>query len=108
MTDVEELVIGDVIEMNSNQFIPCDILLLKGTCLVNEALLTGESIPIIKQGLSQNSVKKETLPKSYLFGGTMIIHKKTETLLGVVVGTGWNTRKGQLLGSVIYENEEPD
>lgn len=43
-----------------------------------------------------------------MYGGTKIIHKKTETLVAVVVGTGWNTRKGQLLGSVIYANEEKD
>lgn len=28
--------------------------------------------------------------------------------MAIVVGTGWNTRKGKLLGSVLWAPEEPD
>lgn len=35
-------------------------------------------------------------------GGTFLVHKKTDKVLAMVMGTGWNTAKGKLLGSVVY------
>jgi cation-transporting ATPase 13A2 len=31
--------------------LPCDFILLSGTCIINESMLTGESIPVIKSAL---------------------------------------------------------
>ena len=71
----DELVPGDVIRVPSNVVFPCDMILLKGSAIVNESILTGESIPVIKQELpggtevySKNSCQKHTL-----FGGTLAI-----------------------------------
>ncbi|GCB83616.1 hypothetical protein scyTo_0024295, partial [Scyliorhinus torazame] len=30
---------------------PCDAVLISGTCVVNESLLTGESVPVLKTNL---------------------------------------------------------
>ena len=48
LLNVKQLVIGDIVELKINEPIPCDLLLLSGNVLVNEALLTGESVPINK------------------------------------------------------------
>lgn len=39
-----ELVPGDLIEIPNNFVLPCDVVLLSGQCVVNEAMLTGISI----------------------------------------------------------------
>jgi cation-transporting ATPase 13A2 len=49
--DSEKLVPGDIIEIPENCNMPCDLALLSGTCIVNESMLTGESIPVIKNPL---------------------------------------------------------
>lgn len=46
-----DLVPGDVIEVPENCVMPCDAILLTGSCIVNESMLTGESIPVIKTAL---------------------------------------------------------
>ena len=45
---VEELVLGDVISLESGMQIPADALVLEGEVETDESLLTGESIPVRK------------------------------------------------------------
>jgi cation-transporting ATPase 13A2 len=49
-----DLVPGDVIKVPSNILLPCDCILLSGSAIINEAILTGESIPVIKTSLPNN------------------------------------------------------
>lgn len=46
-----DLVPGDVIEIPDQVQVPCDIILLQGTCVLNESMLTGESVPAIKNSI---------------------------------------------------------
>lgn len=61
-------------ENHSYKNVSCDILLLSGTCVVNEAILTGEAIPQIKESIASSDLNKkfhETHYKSnMLFCGT--------------------------------------
>jgi len=51
----EALVPGDVVEVPNESFLPCDMILLNGHGIVNESILTGESMPILKNSLKSDS-----------------------------------------------------
>uniref|UniRef100_A0A8C1KZX2 ATPase 13A3 n=1 Tax=Cyprinus carpio TaxID=7962 RepID=A0A8C1KZX2_CYPCA len=112
-----DLVPGDVIVIPSNGIImPCDAVLICGTCIVNESMLTGESVPVTKTDLPnpQQDIKGEDGDAIYsteehkrhtLFCGTNIIQTRYytgEMVKAVVVRTGFSTAKGQLIRSILY------
>jgi len=51
-----ELVPGDVIKIPDDVMLPCDLVLLNGSAIINEAILTGESIPVMKTTLTNDDV----------------------------------------------------
>jgi len=57
----ELLLPGDLISLVSNSkgdlICPADLLLISGSCVVNEAMLTGESTPLLKVPTDMNSHK---------------------------------------------------
>lgn len=108
-----ELVPGDVFEVDpSLSIVPCDALLLNGECVINESMLTGESVPVSKVSATQETV--EVLPenfttpllsKSFLFSGTKILKMKSyneEPVIAMAVKTGFNTTKGSLVRSMLF------
>eukprot|EP00866_Antonospora_locustae_P000858 jgi/Antlo1/858/1969 len=95
-----DLVPGDIIEIESSGIqVPCDLVLLKGTCAVNEAMLTGESIPFTKEDISERNGNEVLCYKAdkrhILFGGTEIV--KTDGLTCYVLQTGFSTQQGELI-----------
>lgn len=54
----DELVPGDIVEVTQNLEIPADMLLLDGTCVINETMLTGETTPVIKTAVARKSRTK--------------------------------------------------
>ncbi|KAL1842496.1 hypothetical protein VTJ49DRAFT_5102 [Mycothermus thermophilus] len=116
-----DLIPGDVYEISDpslTQF-PADSLLLSGDCIVNESMLTGESIPVSKipatdvtldrMDLSA-SVMLPDVAKSFLFCGTKIVRARRPqedqdgeaVALAMVVRTGFNTTKGALVRSMLF------
>ena len=74
--DSTELVPGDVVQVPEGSSLPCDLVLLTGSAIVNEAMLTGESIPVMKSSLpvvSSEIYDDKTSEKHTLFGGTQVI-----------------------------------
>ncbi|KAH6626366.1 hypothetical protein B0J18DRAFT_424656 [Chaetomium sp. MPI-SDFR-AT-0129] len=116
-----DLVPGDVYEVSDpslGQF-PADSLLLSGDCIVNESMLTGESVPVSKIPATDDSLRRLDLAastmlpevaKNFLFCGTKIIRARRPqenqdeeaVALAMVVRTGFNTTKGALVRSMLF------
>ena len=61
-----ELVPGDVIEIPaSGCLMACDAVLVTGTCIANESMLTGESVPVTKTSLMHDDRDPERDGKCY-------------------------------------------
>uniref|UniRef100_A0A8C6XB81 ATPase 13A5 n=1 Tax=Naja naja TaxID=35670 RepID=A0A8C6XB81_NAJNA len=107
------LVPGDLLLLEGQRFsVPCDAILLEGSCVVNEGLLTGESVPVSKTPLPHSD---NTLPwkvygmgdyrRHVLFCGTEVIQTRRAgpgPVRAVVLQTGFNTAKGDLVRSILY------
>uniref|UniRef100_A0A0N5AX84 Cation-transporting ATPase n=1 Tax=Syphacia muris TaxID=451379 RepID=A0A0N5AX84_9BILA len=111
--DSEELVPGDVIIIPRHGCImQCDAVLLNGTVIVNESMLTGESVPVTKVALpdaegDENSSKFSFKEHSrhILFCGTEVMQTRYYSGLNVkavVLRTAYATLKGQLVRSIMY------
>ncbi|XP_040000025.1 probable cation-transporting ATPase 13A3 [Xiphias gladius] len=107
-----ELVPGDVVIIPANGMImPCDAVLIHGTCIVNESMLTGESVPVTKTSLpslgeeAAKSYNIEEHKRHTLYCGTQVLQTRFytgELVKAVVVRTGFSTEKGQLVRSILY------
>uniref|UniRef100_A0A1A8FPM2 ATPase type 13A2 n=2 Tax=Nothobranchius korthausae TaxID=1143690 RepID=A0A1A8FPM2_9TELE len=105
-----ELVPGDCLMIpQEGLLMPCDAALLAGECLVNESMLTGESVPVLKTPLPAGDRKynSEAERRHTLFCGTSIIQAKggrtgSNGAVAVVTSTGFFTAKGDLVSSILY------
>lgn len=95
---VEELVVGDVVVVKPDERIPADGFIVKGTSSVNQAPVTGESMPVDKRAVPDDAearARPDQLEAAYrVFAGTIngsglieveVTRKSTESALARVV-----------------------
>lgn len=113
-----ELVPGDVYELSDPnlEVFPCDSVLLTGDAIVNESILTGESVPVSKVPVNDAALAHmvaegyEVVQRSLLYAGTKVVRVRKpsgdgdgfKAALGMAVHTGFLTTKGALLRSMMF------
>ncbi|KAG9039815.1 hypothetical protein FRB95_007242 [Tulasnella sp. JGI-2019a] len=119
IVDSKDIVPGDVVDLISPQLalFPADMLLLSGDAIVNESMLTGESVPVSKVPIKDDLLQRwkegkdidPEIAKSFLYSATKVIRIRGDTpvggvpqALGLVVRTSFNTTKGSLVRSMIF------
>ncbi|KIW41344.1 uncharacterized protein PV06_06911 [Exophiala oligosperma] len=132
----DKLLPGDLVSVGRTQEdsgVACDMLLIEGTAIVNEAMLSGESTPLLKESVmlrpGDAPIEPEGLDKNaLLWGGTKVLQithpaasedapdsvpivksgvpaPPDKGAMGVVLKTGFETNQGSLVRTMIYSTE---
>ena len=91
------LVVGDVVLLAEGDRVPADLELLEASTLsVDESLLTGESLPVLKQALEQGA---PATPLQQCFAGSLVTQG---TATARVVATGPRSALGRIGASLSH------
>ncbi|KAI2641342.1 hypothetical protein GGS21DRAFT_369988 [Xylaria nigripes] len=128
----DKLLPGDLVSVGrtkEDSGVACDMLLVEGTAIVNEAMLSGESTPLLKGSIQlrpgETLIEPEGLDRNaLLWGGTKVLQvthgnpdeEKPKLASGVpappdngamavVMKTGFETSQGSLVRTMIYSTE---
>ncbi len=102
----ENLVVGDIIALEAGDAVPADARLLESASLkVEEAALTGESVPVDKiidiLGLGGEDVPLGDRKNMVYMGGTVVYGRGK----AVVTATGMDTEMGKIAGALTAAEE---
>eukprot|EP01018_Ginkgo_biloba_P035540 Gb_23784 [translate_table: standard] len=121
-----DLLPGDVVSIGrlagqsgEERTIPADMLLLAGSAITNEAILTGESTPQWKVSITGRDLGERLSARRdkghILFGGTKILqhtadkgaHLRTPDggCLAIILRTGFETSQGKLMRTILFSTE---
>lgn len=117
----EQLLPGDIVFLTqkSDFTVPADLLLLSGRCVTNEAMLTGESTPQVKDSIStlprEQKFDSAKYARYVLFGGTKIeqiipgeanhIYNTNKGCLAYVLSTGFGSSQGKLIRTILFATQ---
>ncbi|KAF2204092.1 hypothetical protein GQ43DRAFT_410290 [Delitschia confertaspora ATCC 74209] len=132
----DKLLPGDVVSVGrtkEDSGVACDMILIEGSAIVNEAMLSGESTPVLKDSIQlrpgEARIEPEGLDKhAFLFGGTKVLQVShgnaneegydvvpklssgvppppDKGAIAVVIKTGFETSQGSLVRTMIYSTE---
>ncbi|KAH6569325.1 hypothetical protein BASA50_003384 [Batrachochytrium salamandrivorans] len=119
----DELLPGDMCSVSRQKDdipVPADMILVGGSCIANEAMLSGESTPQLKEPISlrdDHEIFDVNEDKNHiLFGGTKIlqvtapedvseIQTPDKGCLAIVLRTGFATQQGKLVRTIVYSTE---
>jgi manganese-transporting P-type ATPase len=116
-----DLVPGDLVVIKRTDdevLVPCDMVIVSGSCIANEAMLTGESTPQLKEPV-QYRADDEILDVHndkvhVLFAGTRVLKHSSEKnpqapkgdgCVAYVLRTGFNTAQGKLVRTILFSSE---
>ncbi len=104
--NAEELVVGDIIELESGTYVPADCRLLESYNLkIEESSLTGETEPVLKDSsiiAKRDIALGDMLNMAFMASIVVNGHGKA-----VVTETGMNTKVGKI-ANMIMEDETPE
>jgi Ca2+-transporting ATPase len=91
----KEVVVGDIVKINSGDRIPADVRMLKSNSMeTEESALTGESLPVMKHATAISKDNLDAQDQANMgFMGTLVTRGSG---VGIVVGTGMDTVMGQI------------
>ncbi|EER03922.1 P-type ATPase, putative [Perkinsus marinus ATCC 50983] len=98
------VVLGDLLKVEEREPLPCDGVVVEGSVIVNESMLTGEPMPIQKFSVDDID-DAEITKKNTAYAGTMCMqstgpHDGRAILMATSVGA--LTTKGQLIRMVLF------
>ncbi len=98
----EELVVGDIIHLEAGDSIPADARIIECAGMqVEEASLTGESVPVNKKVDALAAAENGDVPlgdrKNMVYMGSNIVYGRG---VAVVTGTGMNTEMGKIADAI--------
>ena len=103
-----DLLVGDILYLKSNDFVPCDCLILEGECIISESNLTGKFNNSKKTSLENNNepFNYKLNKNKILYHGMKIIKtysKLNEGYISVLcINIGPNTFKANQLSNILY------
>jgi cation-transporting ATPase 13A2 len=97
------LVPGDCFIITQDMPFPCDAVLIRGKIVVDESMLTGESIPVTKSEFVHSSSSPDATKRkaNLLYCGTKVKAIGTnEKPIAMVLRTGFRSSKGEIISTL--------